>query len=81
MWRNVHFFGIWRIEQELYNEEIDDKNLVDKYAAGASFVPPYIPSDGGSYKVPGSTYMTVEETRKLLSSDLQEAEVFINGYE
>ena len=57
-------YGHW-VSQGSYNTEIEQKNLVDKYAPGVSFVPPYIPDNGVSYKVSGSTYMPIDEAKNL----------------
>lgn len=72
-------YGHW-VSQGSYNTEIEQKNLVDKYAPGVSFVPPYIQDNGVSYKVSGSTYMPIDEAKNLFRSDLQEAETALNEF-
>ncbi len=72
-------YGHW-VSQDSYNTEIEQKNLVDKYAPDVSFVPPYIPDNGVSYKVSGSTYMPIDEAKNLFRSDLQEAETALNEF-
>ena len=72
-------YGHW-VSQDSYNTEIEQKNLVDKYAPGVSFVPPYIPDNGVSYKVSGSTYMPIDEAKNLFRSDLQGAETALNEF-
>ena len=44
----------------------DEKALVDTYARGLSIMPGYIPSNGVSYAVPGSKYMSIESVSALL---------------
>ena len=72
-------YGHW-VEQKEYNVNDDEKNLIDRYANGASFNPPYIPENGVPYIVPNSSYVTMDEARELLIQDLQEAEESLNTF-
>lgn len=51
-----------------------------KYAPGASFIPPYIPGGGKSYRVSGSSYMPIEEAKELLDVDIIKFENTLNDF-
>lgn len=57
-------FGVW-ITESLFNQQAWARELINKYAPGASFVPPHIPQNGASFRVPGSFAMPLEEAREL----------------
>ena len=48
-----------------YEQDAEATKLIDQYATNASFTPPYVPNNGVSYRVPGSTYMPIEEAKAL----------------
>lgn len=72
-------FGHW-VSEGVYKASASDKELVDQYALGASFTPPYISTDGKSYKVTNSLYISVEKAQELLMCDLLEAEIALNKF-
>ena len=72
-------YGHW-ISQSEYYMQLSEKNIIDQYAFGASFVPPYIPSDGRSYKVPNSKYIPLEEINKIFDDDISVAENAVNDF-
>jgi len=56
----------------------DEKALVDTYARGLPIIPGYIPSNGVSYAVPGSKYMSMESVSALLWQDIKTHEEQFN---
>jgi len=69
------------ITQDSYNKnENNAKAIVDKYAPGALFIPSQILSNGSSYRVPGSSYMPMDEVKALLERDLKKAEDKLNEF-
>ncbi len=72
-------YGHW-VSEEIYNTNAYDRELIDTYAPGASFVPPTIPSNGRSYIVPGSNYLTLEKMREIKSKDVMKFEDTLNEF-
>ncbi|MCL2083025.1 MAG: peptidoglycan-binding protein [Oscillospiraceae bacterium] len=69
------------ITQDSYNkDENHAKAIVDKYAPKAVFIPSQILSNGSSYRVPGSSYMPMDEARALLEKDLKKAEDAVHTF-
>ena len=72
-------YGHW-VSQWDYDNNENEKALVDRYAFGASFTPPYVSNEGTSYKVSGSSYMPIEEVKELYAIDLKEDEEAVNSF-
>ncbi|WP_312442715.1 lysozyme [Lacrimispora sp.] len=72
-------YGHW-ISQAKYNANPDSKLLIDTYCPGASFLPTTIPSDGVSYVVRNSSYISLQKADDLLSEDLKSAEDAVNDF-
>lgn len=62
-----------------YETDQEEKDLVDKYAKGAPLIPTTVNNGGVSYKVPGSTYMTMSKVDELLDSDIKVHESDLNN--
>lgn len=60
--------------------EDDDRELMEMYAPGASFTPPYIPENGASYRVPGSSYIPMQLAEDIYGRDLDEAIMALNNF-
>lgn len=68
------------INKAEYENNILERDIIDEYNLAGQFIPPYIPKDGVSYKVPGSAYMPIEEAESLLREDLTDAEDALNEF-
>ncbi|WP_372999183.1 glycoside hydrolase family protein, partial [Lutispora sp.] len=63
-----------------YENSPSERALVDKYANGASILPPTTPSNGIAYKVPNSLAMSMEEVWSIFREDLAESEDAVNDF-
>ncbi|MDE6950423.1 MAG: hypothetical protein K2P64_05855, partial [Lachnospiraceae bacterium] len=68
------------VSQWDYDNNSNEKTLADKYAFGAIFKPEKVPNDGVPYKVPDSSYMPIEEAKKLMMPDIEKCETALNDF-
>lgn len=57
-----------------------DRELMEQYAPDADFAPPYIPENGLSYRVPGSSYIPMELAEEIYRRDLDEGIMALNNF-
>jgi len=72
-------YGHWISEGE-YISDPDEKSLIDTYAPGASLIPSYIPSNGVTYAVPGTSYVPIDIVLNLKRNDVVEYEEKLNEF-
>ncbi len=68
------------VSKSIYETNKEAKKLIDKYAYGASFKPSYIPTNGLSYKVKGSSYMPVKEETVIYNNKLKDYVNAVNDF-
>jgi len=71
--------GIY-VTKSMYDTDPDIKKMVDKYAPGASFVPPSTPRNGVPYKVPNSIAMPIAVETPLYETKLKDYEDAVNNF-
>jgi len=69
-------YSFW-ISQAVYNQNDIARDIINRYASGASFIPSHT---NNAHRVPNSLLMPINEARDLLSNTLPKFEAAVNSF-